>query len=104
MPFFAEIERFFDHVGIEVIHCAAENLATGDYYDLNFSYRTYKDDDEIDYAILQAVGLIKRVEIGFFNVKDWAIGFTYFHLTELGFHFAVACGIVRSDIEPIRPV
>lgn len=102
--FFSEIERLFDHVGIEVVHGAAEKLATGDYYDLNFSYSEYTDDEEIDYAILEAVGLIKKVEINFFNVKDWAISVSYYHLTDLGFHFAVACGIVRLDKEPLRPV
>jgi hypothetical protein len=97
-------ERLFDHVGIEVIHGAAEKLATGDYYDLTFSYVRYTDDEEIDYAILEAVGLIKKVEINFFNVKDWAISVFYYHLTDLGFHFAVACGIVHPDRQPIRPV
>jgi hypothetical protein len=100
--FFSEIETLFNHVGIEVIHCAAENLATKAYYDLNFSYRDYKEDDAIDYAILEAVGLIKRIEIDFFDVKDWAISLNYYHLTELGFHFAVACGIVRSDRDSIQ--
>jgi hypothetical protein len=91
-------------VGIEVVHGAAENLTTKDYFDLAFSYSTYKDDDdEVDYAILEAVGLIKRVETDFFEVKDWALSIIYYHLTELGRQFAVACGMVHPDKEPIRP-
>ncbi len=100
----AQIERLFNHPGIEVIHAAAENLTTKDYFDMNFEYRAYKDDDEVDYAILEAVGLIKKVEVDFFNVAEWAISFSYYHLTELGFHFAVACGIVHPDREPFPPV
>jgi hypothetical protein len=100
---FARIERLFNHVGIEVVHGAAENLTTKEYFDLEFSYSAYKDDDEIDYAILEAVGLIKRVETDFFDVKDWTLSIIYYHLTELGRQFAVACGIVHSDKEPIRP-
>jgi hypothetical protein len=97
------MESLFNHVGIEVVHGAAENLTTKEYFELEFSYSTYKDDDEVDYAILEAVGLIKRVETDFFDVKDWALSVIYYHLTELGRQFAVACGIVRSDKEPIRP-
>jgi hypothetical protein len=101
--FFAEIEQLFNHPAIEVVHVGAENLATKDYFTLVFSYNTYKDDDEVDYAILEAVGLIKRVEIDFFDVSDWAISTIYYLLTDLGFHFAVACGIVDPDKDPIRP-
>src|SRR5262249_16477548 len=101
--FFSGIEGLFDHVGIEVLHGAEEKLATGVYYDLNFSSSSYTDDKEIDYAILEAVGLIKKIEINFFNVNDWAISVSYYHLTDLGFHFAVACGIVHPDKEPLQP-
>jgi hypothetical protein len=35
---FAELERLFDHAGVEVARVAAEHLATGDFYTPTFSY------------------------------------------------------------------
>jgi hypothetical protein len=67
-----------------------------DYYDIDVP-TNYRDQDEVDYSILEAVGLIRRVETGFFRVADWSLSLTYYHLTDLGFYFSKACGIVRSD-------
>jgi hypothetical protein len=91
------IKVTLDQIGITPVHAAAENLKTKIYFDIEFADRSYRDTDEVDYSILEAVGLIRRVDTGFFDVEEWAAMLTYYHLTDLGFYFAKACGIVRSD-------
>lgn len=80
--------------GITIVHSSAENLGTEDYFDVNFDYMKYKDEDEVDYSILEAIGLVKRVETNFFEAGNWSISLVYYHLTTLGFHFAKACKMV----------
>ena len=67
---------------------------SGSYSD--YSGNEYRDEAEVDYSILEAVGLIRRVETNFFSVADWTIAVSYYYLTDLGYHFAVACGLVAS--------
>lgn len=84
-------------VGIEMVHCSAENLKTKEYFDITFDYSAYQDDSEVDYSILEAVGLIRRVDTGFFDVGSWAVNAIYFHLTDLGFYFSKACKMVEES-------
>lgn len=101
--FFIAIERLFDQAGIEVVRISIENRETRDYFDITPEYQVYTDDDEVDYSILEAVGLIRYVDTEFFDAKIWAISVAYYHLTDLGFHFSLACGLVRPDVEPFPP-
>ena len=89
------IVAYFNHPNIEIVHASAENMQTHDYFDISMDYSVYDDDDEVDYTILEAVGLIRRVETDFFDVGEWSLSVIYYHLTDLGFHFSVACGIVH---------
>ena len=91
------IGSLFNHVGIELVHASAENLQTHEYYEIsmNVDYSVYNDEEEVDYSILEAVGLIRRVETDFFDVGNWALSLVYYHLTDLGFYFSAACGIFR---------
>ena len=57
----------------------------------------YSDDLEIDFSILEAVGLIRRVEARFVLRDIYSISLVYYHLTSMGFYFAKACGLV-SDL------
>jgi hypothetical protein len=87
-----------NQIGIEVVHASAENLKMKDYFDITIGYSNYDDDDEVDYSILEAVGLIRRVDTDFFDVGNWALSLIFYHLTELGYYFCKACKIVRSDV------
>ena len=80
-----------------------ENIETRAFFSITPEYQVYADDDEVDYSILEAVGLIRRVDTEFFDVENWAISVVYYHLTDLGFHFSLACGLVRPDEEPFPP-
>lgn len=93
------LEAFFNAVGISVVHVSAENLLTKAYYEISMDlpYYVYTDEDEVDYSILEAVGLIRRVETGFFNALNYDVSVVYYHLSDLGFYFCKACGIVHSD-------
>jgi hypothetical protein len=56
----------------------------------------YSDDAEVDFAILEAVGLIRRVSEYFELLNKYSVTLKYYHLTHLGSVFAEACGIVRD--------
>jgi hypothetical protein len=101
--FFTAIERLFDRAGVEVVGISVENIETRAFFSITPEYQVYADDDEVDYSILEAVGLIRRVDTEFFDVENWAISVVYYHLTDLGFHFSLACGLVRPDEEPFPP-
>ncbi len=96
--FFESIVELFNHIGIEVEHAAAEELDTKDYYEISVP-SIYRDEDEVDYSILEVVGLIRRVETDFFDVGNWALTLKYYYLTDLGYHFAIACGLVKLDMQ-----
>jgi hypothetical protein len=94
--FATSIIALMDEPGISIIHCAFENLVTRDYYDMTFPYISYNDKYEADYSILESIGLIRKVEIGFFDVREWAIQLRYHILTSLGFYFSKACKILPA--------
>jgi hypothetical protein len=56
----------------------------------------YSDAIEVDFSILEAVGLIRRVSVYFDVLAKYSITLKYYHLTYLGFVFADACGIIRD--------
>ena len=95
--FFKSIEALFAQVGVEPVYAGAEELKTKKYYDILDRDLAYRNSNEVDYSILEAVGLIRWVDTDFFDVGDWAIVLKYYHLTQLGYHFAVACGLVDLD-------
>lgn len=79
---------------ISAVHASAENETSYVYFDIDLSdLIIYKDDQEVDYAILVACGLLEKVETEFFPVADgrWTVSVLYYHLTALGQHFAIAC-------------
>lgn len=88
--------KLFDHPGIELVHAAFENGMTKAYYEVSMD-TFYKDEDEVDYSILEAVGLIRKVETGFFDVMNFSVIAVYYHLTDLGFYFAKACGVAFEN-------
>lgn len=89
--FTTSIVALMDDPGISTIHCSFENTKTADYYDIVFPYTSYKDEYEADYSILESIGLIKKVEIGFIDVDPWEILLSYYVITSLGLYFSVAC-------------
>jgi hypothetical protein len=94
--FSALIQSHFEGCGLSIACASVLNTVTGDYYNIDFSYRHYKDEQEVDYAILEAVGLITKVDTDFFDVAPhWSITLQYYYLTSLGFHFAKACRLVE---------
>jgi hypothetical protein len=74
------------------VHTAME--IDGQYYDLMPAYRTYADDQEADYSILEALGLLRKVETGFIDFEEAVIAASYYHLSALGFYLAKACKII----------
>jgi len=81
--------------GIAIVHASAERLQTEAYFDIDFEGSAYTDESEVDFSILEAVGLIRRVETEFFECGPYVMVLTYYHLTNLGFHFAMACKLVH---------
>jgi hypothetical protein len=67
-------------------------------YDIFVNHSPYKDDDEIDYEILEAIGLIRRVNTGGFDINGWTVHLIYYHLTTLGFYFTKACRIIGERV------
>jgi Abortive infection alpha len=54
----------------------------------------YRDDQQVDYAILEANGVIRGVDTGLFKVNALMISAVYFYLTPLGFYLAKACKLL----------
>jgi len=98
------IVNALNHIGVEAVHASFENVKTKNYFECSLDYRVYRDQEEVDYSILEAVGLIRRVETNFIDVGLWSLSLVYYHLTDLGFYFAKACGIVRANVPPLVPV
>jgi len=66
------------------------------------SYTTYRGDQEVGYSILEAIGILRRVETGLFEVGDVSFAATYYHLTPLGFHLAKSCKML-PETSPATP-
>jgi hypothetical protein len=86
---------------VSVVFAVVWHEANDEYIDTVVSDLTiYRDDQEVDYAILVACGLLEKVETDMFPVADGAltVRVIYYHLTALGQDFAVACRMVpQSD-------
>jgi hypothetical protein len=54
----------------------------------------YEDHKFVDYSILEAVGLVRRVKTDFIHIEKWSVKLVYHCVTNLGFEFAAACKIV----------
>jgi len=91
------IEEFMleemSEVGIDIVHLAFDKEDTDEYYDIE-TISVFNDDNEVDFSILEAVGLVRRVDSSFIDVGGWSLAFHYHHVTPLGFYFAKSCGMV----------
>jgi hypothetical protein len=89
-------------IGLEVVYGDVGIGSPENFVEVNFENADiYSDDLEIDFSILEAVGLIRRVEARFVLREIYSISLVYYHLTSMGFHFAKACGLVSDLIEPV---
>lgn len=86
--------ELLDHTGIAIVNIMVElpdgSMLTGDVRE-----NEYKDEFEVDYNILEAIGLIERVHVNWFEYKQWATTCTYYALRPLGYHFALRCGLAN---------
>lgn len=93
------VHEAMDSAVVSVVHAAAADETKDEYFDISLPDLTiYQDEQEVDYAILVACGLLERVETGMFPVAAgrWTVGVTYYHLTALGQHFAIACRMLPA--------
>lgn len=79
--------------GVMYIHSAVDFIG-GEYVDYEYE-SGYEDDDETDYSILEALGLIRRVDSDFFPTKLGEMTIMFYHITQLGVRFATACELVK---------
>lgn len=89
----AILRQGFNHIGVDPVYISFEVLLKNESYEVETEWAHYTDDDEVDYSILDAVGLIRRVD-AHFKIGEWEFDAIYYHVTELGYHFACSCGIV----------
>jgi Abortive infection alpha len=98
------IERL-NRCGVEPVHAAFDqgNISEDPeaYYEVQLT-SNYEDKFEVDYDILESIGLIKRIDTGWLEIHDFAVTLSYYHLTVLGFEFARACGIIKANPESSR--
>lgn len=94
------------------MNCIGVEMAYGDvgigrqdnYIEIDFvNDDIYSDQLEIDFSILEAVGLIRRVDVRFTLRDIYSISLVYYHLTSMGFHFAKACGVV-SELSSVSSI
>jgi Abortive infection alpha len=89
------LRESLNHLCIVPVYVSLEDLIKKESYEIETEWSSYKDSDEVDYSILDAVGLIRRVD-AYFGIGEWEFELIYYHLTELGYHFAMSCGIVSN--------
>jgi len=85
-----------NNIAVDPVHLEFEDLVNKQSYMVDVEWSHYNDRYEVDYAILDAVGLIRRVDT-YFEIGEWQFWVIYYHLTELGYHFALSCGIVSDS-------
>ncbi|MCW5715405.1 MAG: DUF4393 domain-containing protein [Bauldia sp.] len=92
--FLSAVEAVFNIHGIEVVYISVNEGDAS--YESDLWYSNYSDSTEADYEILEAVGLVRRVEaevsIGRFELYG-----AYYAMTALGYHFAKACKVFVSE-------
>lgn len=83
--------------GICIVHIDVDNIdkQSDDYIGHIPSKSSYYNDlkDDIDMLILDSSRLISYQDTGDFGFENWKIRILFFHVTNLGFSFAEACGI-----------
>ncbi|MGT2501008.1 Abi-alpha family protein [Bradyrhizobium guangxiense] len=94
-PLTSAIAELMNCVGVEMVFGAVGIGSRENYVEIDFcNGNLYSDGIEVDFSILEAVGLIRRVEVNFDVGKVYSITLEYYHLTSMGYHFAKACGLV----------
>jgi hypothetical protein len=98
------LRRFFDRPGLSPRFGSYNDTIS--YSVIEFSnVSDFNMLEDTDYAILEATGLIRRVDVNVdinINSKQWFLQLGYHHLTSLGLRFAAACKIMEEG-EPIVP-
>jgi Abortive infection alpha len=87
--------EYFKLPGVAPVYCAIGKTGVDGYLDLDFS-EPYQDAREVDFSILEALGLLRRVETDEIHKNGWFVSAIYYHLTSLGYHFAIECRLVAS--------
>jgi hypothetical protein len=90
------LQDTFSQIGIDPVYVSFEDLSKKEQYEIDLEWAHFRDADEVDYAILEAVGLIRRVE-AYFSYGEWEFELIYYYVTDLGAHFANSCGIVADS-------
>ena len=88
-------KMFMPSEGIDPVFVSFRNSVSDYWYELDTISASYKGEYAVDYSLLEAVGLIRRVEVTG-SAGDWSFRAIYYHVTELGVHFAMSCGIVSA--------
>ncbi len=87
--------QVLDIAGVEIKHVEIEDLIEEEDHIDNISTSNYTDDLETDFEILAAIGLIRYVDTGYFNLtKRWKVKVMFYYVTPLGREFAKVCGIL----------
>lgn len=90
------LQEALNQIGVDPVYVSFEDMDKKESYEVETEWATFKDADEVDFSILDAVGLIRRVD-AYFRIGEWEFELIYYHITELGYHFAVSCGIVGGS-------
>jgi hypothetical protein len=78
---------FFDRTGFKLVFADFRHAER--YY-----HRRYESSTFVDYSILEAMGLVRRLQTNVFDIDNWSVKLVYHRVTNLGFAFATACKIV----------
>lgn len=88
-------EGALNNVGIEIVHYEIEHPDMEDFIGDCPTYSNYDNDQDTDFAILSALGLVRYVDTNRFKVGNATVKVMCYYLTTLGFDFASACGVIR---------
>ncbi|QOZ52665.1 DUF2442 domain-containing protein [Bradyrhizobium sp. CCBAU 53338] len=95
-PIESKIAEYLDCLGVAVVYGDLGIASPDNFVEIDFpNGEIYSDAIDVDFSILEAVGLIRRVETTFVAKEIYSISLVYYHLASMGFHFAKACGLVR---------
>jgi hypothetical protein len=95
------IEENVNTVGIEIQHIELEDItkpleAPDSHRSGTIQGSGYDDKLQTDFAILDAIRIVRYLDTGFFNLGDrWKIKVMFYYVTPLGKGFAYACGIAK---------
>jgi hypothetical protein len=97
-PAASRIADLMNCVGVEVVYGDVSIGPRDNYVQINFvNDDIFSDEIEIDFSILEAVGLIRRVDARIDGAQGYSVTLVYYHLTAMGYYFASACALV-SDL------